>query len=106
MEGDNNIDIFDCKTALLLEVVSQMEKDIRLSGDSHEFKSIEAEGLVNELEDFVNETRQLQNLLYAADVSSFEKPDNVTLNRYLSLQLWNRILKKVMIRNRFKIGNK
>ena len=106
LEGDNKIDLYTCTDELLRDVIAQMEKDISLSGDSYSFISTTARDLIREMEAFIGTTKRLSNLMYSADITFTQPPEHQDLNHHISVQIWNRILQKVLIRNTIKTGSK
>lgn len=84
---------------LLKEVVSQMEKDLALSGLNHEFVANEPEALMRDMTQLVrtfDHHHNLANLLYRVDLNY----DLSGIPDYSDLaeRLWDRVLKKVWTR--------
>ena len=84
---------------LLKEVVSQMEKDLALSGLNHEFVANDPGSLMRDMAQLVktfDHHHNLANLLYRVDL----KYDLTGIPDYSDLaeRLWDRVLKKVWTR--------
>ena len=75
-----------------------MEKDLALSALNYHFKGNSADSLIEELTSFLSQQSEnsILNLCYRVDIP----PNDVAMENKadLSIQLWDRVCKKVWIR--------
>lgn len=87
-------------------LIAQMEKETALFGNSIIFSSKNSTKLIEELATFLkqlDQRNQLQSFLYRVDLElDTSKIDTSSL----ALSLWDRVLKKVITREHFRIENK
>lgn len=89
----------------LNEIIAQMEKELNMAGEKYTFKSDQAESLIIELSEFLNQlnnNRKVKNILYRIDVEGARTNLDSGNFHSLSLAMWDRVFKKVWFRKRYK----
>jgi len=90
--------------SLLKEVVLQMEKDLEMSGNKHQFISSNPAELIIELKKVlavIDNIGKMQSLLYRIDLNINKMEIGEDFYHSLSLFVWDRILQKVWFRKQF-----
>ena len=109
LETNNDIQFSNNNEIPIEEVITQMEKEIQMSGEQHTFESVQAEPLVKELSTFLKQIdtgTRVDNLFYRIDLNPAKKDNNLPYYEALAILAWNRVFKKVWFRSSFKTGNK
>lgn len=88
----------------LLEVITQLERDMAMSGNAYQFKNTQASLLITELAeelDRIDRRGQLNGLVYRVDIN-MNKVDHKQFHHSLSILIWNRCLQKVWFRKNYE----
>lgn len=104
LQPNKETDLSNFTTIQLEELVVQLEKDLRHSGEIYEFKKLNAEGLSEELTSLLSKLdrgSRLENILYRVDVNLNKIDTRLPHYQGLSRLIWNRIFQKVWFRKNF-----
>ena len=108
LETNNDIQFANNNEIPLEEVITQMEKEIQMSGEQYTFSCKQAGSLVKELSLFLKQIdcgNRVENLFYRIDIDPTKKDRNIPHYESLSTLAWNRVFRKVWFRREFKTGN-
>ena len=102
---NNAIDFSSNNELPLEDIITQMEKELKMSGENHVFTSEDPSDLIYELADFLDGMQsgsRVSNVLYRIDVNPAKANPKVPYYLALSELAWNRVFKKVWFRKKYK----
>ena len=109
LESNNGIEFTNNNKIPLVEVITQMEKEIQMSGEQYAFGSDTPLNLIAELSTFlkqIDSSTRIDNLFYRIDINPAKKDDKLPYYEALAILAWNRVFQKVWFRKSFKTENK
>lgn len=101
---NNNLDFSSNPELPLEDLITQMEKELKMSGENHIFCASTTGGLINELADYLDGMQsgaRISNLLYRIDINPAKTDPKLPYYEALSVLAWNRVFKKVWFRKKF-----
>ncbi|MEY2924532.1 MAG: hypothetical protein RLZZ337_1080 [Bacteroidota bacterium] len=105
LETNNDIDFASNNDIPINEVISQMEKELEMSGEHHHFVANEPLRLIDELMRFLKQIdtgTRLANLFYRIDVNPAKANEKLSHYEGLAVLAWNRVFQKVWFRKNYK----
>lgn len=109
LEANNDIDFASNNSIPIEEVITQMEKELSMSGEGKAFEHTTADQLITELSlhlKKIDTGTRIDNLFYRIDVHPSKINTQLAYYEALAVLAWNRVFQKVWFRKNFKTGNK